>query len=408
MRVLFYEPFHTGHHLAYLARMLPGFYDLPVELILATTPEAVKTPEFERTVGPLAERLRIETICTNPPQRPIRNAHHRLAELCEAIQELQPDHVALMYADHVWQIAALQSLVRTRPWTNDLCVEGWIYYGRFAEAARRGARDVIYRRLFRRLLKTGLFARLHIDHEILYEFASRHRGTSPTEVVLAPNPVVLFPMLEKCEARRRLGLPIEGRIVSLSGMISQWKGARLLLDAFADYVESGRAEESDRLLLAGPHDAAVRAILQTARYKDWLRQGRVLSLDKYLSEVEMFLVASASDLVTAPYPNHQGRSSIILWAAAAGRPSLGVDEGCIAHVIQKEKLGWTCAVSDPLTFAEAIASALAQDWSPSDAQHVRRYAEFHSVENYQRVSSDLLRRRLAAHHLPTGSARIVP
>jgi glycosyltransferase involved in cell wall biosynthesis len=400
MRVLFYEPFHTGHHLAYLARMLPGFFGLQAEWILATTPEAVKSPEFERTMRPFAGQLRIETICTTAPRKPVQNARHRLAELKQAIERLRPHHVALMYADHVWQVAAMQSLVGRAPWPRDLCVEGWIYYGRFAEASRRGARDVVYRRLFRRLLTAGLFARVHLDHEILYEFARRHPGASRTEVVLAPNPVVLFPPLEKCDARRRLGLPPEGRIISLSGMISQWKGGVLLLDAFAHYIQSGRAGATDRLVLAGPHDDAVRQFLQTEGSQDWMRQGRILSLDRYLSEEEMFLVASASDLVTAPYPNHQGRSSIILWAAAAERPSLGVNQGCIAHVIQTEKLGWTTPVGDDSEFAEAIASALSRTWSPSDAQRVRRYAQFHSVENYQRVSSELLRRRLGAEQAP--------
>jgi glycosyltransferase involved in cell wall biosynthesis len=398
MRVLFYEPFHTGHHLAYLARMLPGFFGLPAEFILATTPEAVKSSEFERTIRPFAGQLRIETICTTAPRKPVQNARHRLAELKQAIDRLQPDHVAVMYADHIWQVAAMQSLVGRTPWPRDLWVEGWIYYGRFAEAFRRGARDVVYRRLFRRLLASGLFARVHLDHEILYDFARQHQGSARTEIVLAPNPIVLFPPLDKCEARRRLGLPPSGRIVSLSGMISQWKGAVLLHDAFAEYFESGRAGHTERLLLAGPHDAAVRQVLQAERSQDWLRQGRILSLDRYLSEEEMFLVASASDLVTAPYPNHQGRSSIILWAAAAGRPSLGVNQGCIAHVIQTEKLGWTSPVGDACAFAAAMESALAHEWTVADAQRVRRYAEFHSAQNYQRVSSAVLRRRLAAEH----------
>lgn len=41
MRVLFYAPDHAGHHFAYLGGTPPGFVDLPMEILVATTPGAV-------------------------------------------------------------------------------------------------------------------------------------------------------------------------------------------------------------------------------------------------------------------------------------------------------------------------------------------------------------------------------
>jgi len=51
MRLLFFEPNQSGHHYAYLARMLPGFLDLPVEVVLATTAVGAVSDEFWRTLG---------------------------------------------------------------------------------------------------------------------------------------------------------------------------------------------------------------------------------------------------------------------------------------------------------------------------------------------------------------------
>jgi glycosyltransferase involved in cell wall biosynthesis len=136
-------------------------------------------------------------------------------------------------------------------------------------------------------------------------------------------------------------------------------------------------------------------MLAESPYREWVEEGSVVSVDRFLDEKEMFAAASAVDLVVTPYPRHQNRSSIILWAAAAGRPSLGTNSSCIAHVINHEQLGMTSDVLDKRVLADAIDAALNMPWSEQDAARVRRYAEFHRIENYQRLSSELVRERLA-------------
>ncbi|MCI0435902.1 MAG: hypothetical protein L0271_20000, partial [Gemmatimonadetes bacterium] len=317
---MFYAPQHTGHHFAFLARMLPGFLDLPMEIVVATTPQALESTEYSRTLAPLAGSLRLVTCCTTVPRKPLRNARHRLRELIHAIRTVQPDHVAVCYADGLWEQALLQTMLGRRPWPRELVVEGWIYRGRFGDPGDRRLRSRVRRRLFVRLLKSGLFRRLHIDHELLYEFGVPRAHGTPTELVLTPNPIVLGPELSKADARRELGIATEGKCISLSGVIARFKGAHLLLEAYRIYrMQTG--ELSARLLLAGPHDPDLRAMLDESPYREWLAEGWIVSLDRFLNEREMFVSAAASDLVTAPYFRHQGRSSIILWAAAAGRPS---------------------------------------------------------------------------------------
>ena len=91
---------------------------------------------------------------------------------------------------------------------------------------------------------------------------------------------------------------------------------------------------------------------------------------------------------------HQNRSSIILWAAAAGRPCIGPEEGCADYVIRREGLGVSCQVENPAILADAISASLRQVWTKDDVARVRRYAEFHRKENYQAISSSLVRERL--------------
>ncbi len=126
MRVLFFEPDFTGHHFAYLGRMLPGFVDLPIEILLATTPQAHASAEFAKLLGPFGHRLQVVPCLTKTPRHPVLSGRHRLRELATSICELKPDHVAVCYADGLWEQASLRTRLGRRPWPRELVVEGWI------------------------------------------------------------------------------------------------------------------------------------------------------------------------------------------------------------------------------------------------------------------------------------------
>jgi glycosyltransferase involved in cell wall biosynthesis len=307
------------------------------------------------------------------------------------------------YADGIWELAAAQTLLGRRPWPRDLTVEGWIYRTRFGDPTDRRLRSQIRRWLFTRLLHLGAFKKLHLDGELLFDYVERFIGRTPTEVVLTPNPVVVEPLIAKAQARRALGLSTDGAWLSLSGMIARFKGADLLLEAFK-LLSNSPDGEGIRLLLAGPHEEQIRDLLHTPPFPKLVGDGRIVSLDRFVDEHEMYLAAAAADLVLAPYPRHQGRSSIILWAAAAGRPSLGADDGVIGYVIRHQQLGSTCNVRDIKELAVTIVTALDAPWTDSDIARVREYAMTHRIEIYQEVASKLVRSQLAERAKSPASA----
>jgi glycosyltransferase involved in cell wall biosynthesis len=187
-------------------------------------------------------------------------------------------------------------------------------------------------------------------------------------------------------------------------VIAKFKGADLFLEAYRLRRERGDSP-AVRALLAGPQQEDIRAMLRESPYREWVAEGSIVSVDRYLSESEMYAAAAAVDLVVAAYPQHQNRSSIILWAAAAGRPCLGSDESCVGYVIRKERLGNTCPTQNPAALSKAITAALTTPWTAEDANRVRKYAEFHRMENYQAISSALLRERLGNAPAPQPSPK---
>lgn len=177
-------------------------------------------------------------------------------------EQHRADHVFVAYADGIWQVQVLRSLLswlRPKP---RFQMEGILYRGGFSYPEARGRSAAVKRFLFRRLITRGLYQRLLIDDEYLYEFATAAAGRN-TQIDLAVNPVELFD-IDRVEARRRLGLKIEGRIVSLSGMIDSRKGADLLTHAFIQALEQGLDDIT--LLLAGPHREDIRSRCSSLKY----------------------------------------------------------------------------------------------------------------------------------------------
>jgi len=393
MKLLFYEPNHSGHHFPYLARMLPGFFDLPIEIVLATTEEGAASPEYAANLAPLADRFTLDARCAPPSELKTDTARQRATELVEVAKDMAADHVFVAYADGLWQIMAMRRMRLGKLFEPGVGVEGILYRGGFTYPDATRLTDRLKRWLFRRMLRQGIFDRLLLDDEYLHEFADSVGGDrSRTRTVLTANPVTVLPGKSRTAARGELGLPTDGRIISLSGAIDRRKGADLLIDAFARALTSGLTDT--RLLLAGPHKPDIRQRLDAADARSLIDQGRIICLDRLLNETDMFNVAAASDLVTAPYPNHSGRSSIILWAAAAGRPVLAVDRGCIAHVVETQSLGMTCSVRDTRSFSRAIVEAIDAPWTPQQAERSVAYARFHDVSNYQQINAKLVRERI--------------
>ncbi len=391
-RLLLYEPIHTGHHLPYLARMLPALLDPRVKITLATTPAAIASDEFKQTLSPFADRINIEAICTTPPRNPRKNAAHRLRELLFCARTLKPDHIMVLYADGLWQPLTLRSLLSNKPIDPSIAIELFLYRGGFTYSDASRPIDRLSRFLFKHAVRKNLFAVLHLDDEILHAYAlSLARPDTGPRCILTPNPVKILDAVDANTARKQLNMPASGRYIVAMGMMTPLKGMDLLIDAF---LEHAGAHPDDRLLLAGPHAEEIKSILNRTAIAKLVESQQIICLDRFLSEDDMFICSAAADLVVAPYPNHSGRSSIILWAAAAQRPSLGVNRGCISHVIKRQKLGWTCDVKNAAVFAGALGKALDEPWTLEDAYRVREYAKTHSIENYKKSACQLLRSKL--------------
>ena len=177
--------------------------------------------------------------------------------------------------------------------------------------------------------------------------AELHRlsGVEPQVIDhVAPQPVV---DADRFEARRRLGLPAEGRILAALGFVRRYKRYGLLADV---WEELGTAAPL-LLVLGEVLDESERPELERLE-----RTGRAVIQASYASEEDLQLAVVAADAVLLPYET-SSESGLLHQARALGVPVLSSDAPQLATSVRATEAGrvvtggveaWAAAVTEPL------------------------------------------------------------
>ncbi len=387
MNVLIFEQDFGGHRLTYVRHLTLALAKLGVKAFLWTSRLAPDSPEFKRQIEPHLQHLTVLPL-DEPVTGTIRYALARWKSLARALKETQAKHVFIPYVDGLGQIMGAARCVGLGRHAADCEIEGLTMRGGFAYP-NPNQRKAFEMRMSMRFMRLAPLARLHMIDPIPWERLVTSDPKAGERLRLAPDPVATPPTLTKSKARELLGIAIEGRYVSCSGVLDGRKGVPHLIRAF---VQASLAEDV-RLLLVGRAAPEVRELLKNEA-RPLVDSGRILLMDRYVSDEELDWANLASDLVCTPYPRHIGSASIVIRAAATGRPVLAGDFGWMGRLVPEFDLGWTCPIMDPAAFQNALGQAVedAASWSPSSK--TLAFARYHTVANFQAHLTARLRQRL--------------
>jgi len=405
MRVAVVQPMFQGHHLNHVRLLLDGLRRTEgVRPVLATSDAATRSPQFAEWVRPLVEAggVEVETSTLSGADSGGAAVRAIAASLGTLARDRTLDHLLLPYGDGVVQHAARLRLIGRLRLPKDCEAEALMLRGRFAYQPPTGLRDRLWTAAWLASLSAAPFGRLHhLDPFILADIVRRRPGQRH-RWGLMPDPVEpLHADMDRATARRRLDLPVEGRIVGCVGALDGRKGVPTLIEAFATAARDGRLGPDDRLLLVGEQDAECRDAAR-AHAADLAAAGRVVARDRFVSDDEMEASLAAMDLVATLYPGHVGSASIIIRAAGHGRFVLGPRFGWMGRVVPAFGLGHAIEdAGDAGAVAAALPGALeaAADHRPTDA--ARRFVAFHTEVNFQAHFTRRLRERLGLPPLPT-------
>ena len=204
---------------------------------------------------------------------------------------------------------------------------------------------------------------------------SELRAYSDAPALFSPHPLFenFGERVERSEACVRLGLDPANRYVLFFGLIRDYKGLDLLLDAWAQLRRAGRTE-GRRLIVAGEFYTAREPYLN--RIADNGLQDEVLLHDRFIPDDDVKYYFSAADFVVQPYKTAT-QSGVTQIAYQFCVPMVVTAVGGLPENVPDGRVGYVC----PPT-AEGVAAAMDRMY---EGDALKRFRE-NCVEERRRFS----------------------
>jgi glycosyltransferase involved in cell wall biosynthesis len=197
-----------------------------------------------------------------------------------------------------------------------------------------------------------------------------------TEFRIIPEPVEPLPALSRDEARRDLEIPVDGHYVAMIGGLTPAKGLEGLLAAFA----RANLAADDRVLLVGKMAKPIRQHIH-ANYDHLLRNGRIVYIDRYVTDHELDCGFVAADIVAVTHERLIGSSGTLLRAAHAERMLVTTDYGWAGWATRTFELGITAHVADVDALSAALETALRASSGYGRSNRGDRFCQYHTLAN---------------------------
>lgn len=384
MRVLIFEPSPSGHRFTYVRRLVSAVSELAGDVIVVTSRKGAGSAQYVEQLHPIEAAFRLDV-------DDCEGSVSAAAMLARAMRRHEPEHVYLPYADRTIQVIGALRVAGLFHAPTGCELEGVMMRGALAYQAP-GVRSSIRTAAWLALTSAAPFDVIHhLDRFAIAAIRARAPGLA-RRMQLLPDPVEVSPSVTPLEARGCLSIPTSGRLIGCVGSIDTRKGMDLLVKGFL----LGKRDDDDRLLLAGEHDGALKAVI-AGEARRAVNAGRIISIDRYLTDAEINLAIAALDVVAVPYPpgrGHSGSSSVLVHAAALGRPVLATDFGWVGRTTTELGLGTTCRVTDVPAFSRAIDLALKDASAYRPGERAKRFVAFSNETNFAEHITYRLRERL--------------
>lgn len=212
-------------------------------------------------------------------------------------------------------------------------------------AAERDGRDTAFNRLTLRI-QYALSHHLFVHTEQMKQQLMSQFGVAESAISVIPfgiNDTVPNTGLGNAEARRRLGLAVDHRVLLFFGNIAPYKGVQILVDAFASIA---REDPRYRLVIAGRpkgeevYWAEVQRSISTLGVAD-----KVITRIEYIPDEETEVYFKAADVLVLPY-TYVFQSGVLFLGYNFGLPVVASDVGSLREDIVEGRTGFVCQPKD--------------------------------------------------------------
>ncbi len=185
-------------------------------------------------------------------------------------------------------------------------------------------------------------------------------------VALSPHPLYdnFGEAVDKNEARKALGLPLDKTILLFFGFIRDYKGLDLLMKAYARAITNHQSPKTkliaplrqritnNNLLLVVAGEFYNNAQQYSDLEKDLHLEGQIAWHTNFIPDDRVRYYFSAADLIVQPYKSAT-QSGVTQIAYHFEKPMLVTNVGGLAEIVPDGKVGYVCDVN-----VESVAGAL--------------------------------------------------
>ena len=219
-----------------------------------------------------------------------------------------------------------------------------------------------YDRFLTRFFVNSVHGFLYMSQQVKNELDT-FTVTKPS--VFAPHPVFsnFGEKVARNEACRRLNLPEDKRYLLFFGLIRDYKGLDLMLDAYANLRQKGQTEDK-KLIVAGEFYTDKKKYIQQSERLGI--SGDVLWHDRFISDEEVKYYFSAADVLVQPYKSAT-QSGVTQIAYQFETPMIVTNVGGLAEIVPDGRVGFVVE-PEALSIAHAIEKIYQND-------HLQRMSE---------------------------------
>ncbi len=399
-RICIYEPRTEGHHLVYLRHVCEAFLAAGVQVTVACENRETRRERVDAEMVHLWSRVE-RVLLFEEGGRPLHDGKMRAASA--VFRQSGADLLFFNGFDEVSSSLCRRAALGIFP-AADLRgkMAGIFVRPRFLESDEASSFGNRWKRAgFERLMRKGWIRALFLLNERLVSELEGRFGAGRFQSLA--DPAWGNYRHGKSESRRALGLPERGFLLLQYGTASPRKGLPFLLRAMLQEDDRGEVV----LVCAGECAKAAEASAEGRRL---LECGRLVLLDRYVSQQEEEQLFCGVDAVALAYEGHYGSSGVLVRAAAAGCPVLATDEGLVGWRVRMDGLGAVFAPGDLAEFWNQLRGLKARSEAErvASAARLEAFAQMQSPQAFATVIGDFARSGFSiGGGLPSSDARRV-
>ena len=207
------------------------------------------------------------------------------------------------------------------------------------------------------------------------------------DYVVTPHPTYnafRFEGMSKAQARDRLHIAQDEKVLLFFGYVREYKGLKYLLRAMPMII---RAEDRVRLWVVGEFGAdreEYHKLIKELRIQDYVRVTDTYTPDR---EVEQYF--AMADLVVLPYISAT-QSGIVQIAYGFEKPVIVTNVGGLPDVVEDGKTGYVIEPGKPEEIAHAVVRFYREDQEETFVNHIKQEAYRFSWERMEEVVSGFM------------------